>query len=385
MKIVFITSEFPTEKQFDGGLASYVARMSLSLIASGHEVFVIVPATQTARLDYRGIQVQRTQSPATVAWFGGQVATFIFWWRLSRAIHKAFLQIHSQGKVDVVQTPSICHLFMGFPKGVRHLHRLSSYLPLARKALELPDTWLDRGLDYWEHRTIRRADHTFAPSKMIANAAGQKAECQVSVIESPFVAINLEHDHSVFEQHLKGKTYLLYFGALNARKGLLELIQAIPPVLQDHADLYFVCIGSDQGYRGRAIMSYLREAASTTVDRLIYLPRIQHPQLMPIIANSLAVVLPSRDDNFPNACLEAFQNERTVVGTRGASFDQLIEDGVNGFLCDSYDPPSLQATLQKVLALTDEERRQIGERAKSTLTRLAPERIVQQWLQIAKP
>jgi len=88
------------------------------------------------------------------------------------------------------------------------------------------------------------------------------------------------------------------------------------------------------------------------------------------------VVLPSRVDNLPNTCLEAMALGRVVVGTRGASFDQLIDDGQNGFLCDIDSPESLRAAVERALALTDAQRATVGASAARRIDELRPEKTI---------
>jgi len=96
-----------------------------------------------------------------------------------------------------------------------------------------------------------------------------------------------------------------------------------------------------------------------------------HASLYPIIDHAEAVVLPSRIDNFPNACIEAMSRGKIVVGTRGASFDQLIEDGVSGLLCEIDDRESLLAAIER--ALVTDRADAIGEQARARIDELRPE------------
>jgi glycosyltransferase involved in cell wall biosynthesis len=77
------------------------------------------------------------------------------------------------------------------------------------------------------------------------------------------------------------------------------------------------------------------------------------------------IVLPSRSDSFPNACLEAMVRGKLVEGTRGASFEQWIDDRESGLLCEIDDRQSLQSTIER--ALTHPDPGAIGERAKARI------------------
>lgn len=116
--------------------------------------------------------------------------------------------------------------------------------------------------------------------------------------------------------------------------------------------------------------------AAEYADRVLWIPAQPHETLYPIIARACAVVLPSRIDNFPNACIEAMALERIVIGTRGNGFEQLITDGESGFLCEVDDAAGLLATIERVLALTSDTSRSIGRRAEERIRILAPENTV---------
>jgi glycosyltransferase involved in cell wall biosynthesis len=81
---------------------------------------------------------------------------------------------------------------------------------------------------------------------------------------------------------------------------------------------------------------------------LIILDNLPHSQLYPVIEGAQLVVLPSLVDNLPNACLEAMGLGKAVIGTKGATFDELITDGVNGFLVPPNNPAALAEKLTSV-------------------------------------
>jgi glycosyltransferase involved in cell wall biosynthesis len=64
---------------------------------------------------------------------------------------------------------------------------------------------------------------------------------------------------------------------------------------------------------------------------------------------------------------------RVVIGTHGASFDQVIEDGVSGFLVSQEDDRELASCMERVWRMSPEERDRIGSRAARSLDRMRPE------------
>lgn len=101
---------------------------------------------------------------------------------------------------------------------------------------------------------------------------------------------------------------------------------------------------------------------------------LPHRQLYPIVAGARLVVLPSLVDNLPNACLEAMGLGRAVIGTAGASFEELITDGVNGFLAPPNDPEGLAEKM--IAAWIDPRLEEIGEAAKQRIADFAPEKTI---------
>ncbi len=181
----------------------------------------------------------------------------------------------------------------------------------------------------------------------------------------------------MYRERLAGKTYLLFFGRLNALKGVAVIAEILAPLLENHPELFFVFVGSDPGkYRGRTMSEHLKFMAGVHGDRVLCLGKMPHAALDPVIAGALAVALPSLVDNFPNTCLEAMGMGKVVVGTSGASFEQLIRDGENGLLCRPGDPGQLLQALEKVLAMNPAARAEMGRRAEERIAELKPERMI---------
>ena len=78
-------------------------------------------------------------------------------------------------------------------------------------------------------------------------------------------------------------------------------------------------------------------------------------------------------ENFSNACIEAMYFSKVVIGTNGASFEQLIDHGVNGLLCRIADSEDLLDKMQEAVNLPKEKKRQMEFLAKKRIDRLRPE------------
>jgi glycosyltransferase involved in cell wall biosynthesis len=92
-------------------------------------------------------------------------------------------------------------------------------------------------------------------------------------------------------------------------------------------------------------------------------------------------VVPSTWDVFNFTVAEAMGAGRPVVCSERAGAVQLIEDGVNGIRVAADDPAALAEAIVRVQNLSNEERTEMGRRARETVeTRLNPELIAGQRL-----
>ena len=127
-----------------------------------------------------------------------------------------------------------------------------------------------------------------------------------------------------------------------------------------------------------SMAEYARTLCGSLAPRLIILDQIPHRQLYPIIAGAHLVVLPSLIDNMPNACLEAMALGKVVVGTFEGSFDELIDDGQNGFLVAADDVAALTAKLSE--AWTNPNLPAIGKAARRRVNDFLPEKTTESLL-----
>ena len=72
------------------------------------------------------------------------------------------------------------------------------------------------------------------------------------------------------------------------------------------------------------------------------------PELYTALRRADAAVLPSLVDNLPNTVIESLMLGIPVIGTRGASIDELVEPGVTGELVAPGDVEGLANAMLRV-------------------------------------
>ncbi|MBL8015118.1 MAG: glycosyltransferase family 4 protein [Candidatus Doudnabacteria bacterium] len=383
MKIAFVTPEFITEQAtYDGGLANYLYRISLALISQGHQPYVFVGSDKEEVLDFEGIKVYRVipESEDLFSKFKGLLVgqkpgLASMWLQMGKTLNNRVKEVNEVEHFDIVQHSSYGAMGYFRPQNIPSITRLSSYEPLFRAARGITAPSADEvQVELNEKQALKRADAIFGPSKLTAQAVEKDLGLSVKIIETPFILETKELDNSFYNDNLKGKKYLLYWGTVSRLKGVRVIVEMLPQLLEENKDLNFVFIGKPEP----GILEHIQEIGS---DRVLHYNRLPHEQLFPVIQNAYAIVLPSLYDNFPNTCIEAMAFGKVVVGTRGASFDQLITDGESGFLCKLGDASDLARVVNKVLTLSEKEIQNIGSAAQKRIELLRPEVIVKQVVQ----
>lgn len=389
MRIGLVTPEFVTEHLFDGGLANYVYRAARTLMLLGHDVRVITSAGQTERMTHDGVHVERVAVQDAREWKMPQrykCMNGLLRWRYdmaikslwqSAALNRAVRRLHRECPFDVVQYAHLAGVGFFRPRHVPVVIRLSSSTRLCNEKGGYGIANIHVRQQEWiERRALLRADGIFGPSRRVAASMSEELHRPIHVVESPFF-LDVDHlDDSVFQLYLAGSKYLLFFGSLCHIKGISVIAEMIHRLLDRHQGLHFAFVGKEvPGQQGGSLIDLLSRNAGEYRDRLLHIPPLRHNQLYPIIQGAHAVVLPSRTDNFPNACIEAMAFGKVVIGTLGNGFEQLIRDGWSGFLCRVDDPDHLLKVTERALGMTDDERLIMGRHAAERINDLAPEKV----------
>jgi glycosyltransferase involved in cell wall biosynthesis len=164
--------------------------------------------------------------------------------------------------------------------------------------------------------------------------------------------------------------YLLYFGRLERRKGVHNLSRGLPSVLARRLDIRMVFIGKDCGLQ-KEILTHNRAFQS----RISFFDTMEKGKLFGVIRFAKLVILPSLFENLSNAGLEAMALGKPMVATQGTAFEEIIQDGANGFLVEPGNAEALGQKILSCLERTDLE--QIGENAYQSVLRFDSLKVAQ--------
>lgn len=383
MRIAFLTTEYPTERFFSGGLASYLRRICQALLEYGHEVEVFCATDGDGRVDDAGVMVHRVKPASALP---GLIARAPYLWRYwllldtlstSLSLSNALWRRHQVAPFDAVQAASYraCGLMAALRGRLPVVTRVSSDEALWREGAGKPLHLSQKHLETLERLQLRKSAAVYAPSRFLADWIEKRQSVAVDVIEPPFQLHQapVASGDGARRAELPAR-YGLFYGAMGRLKGSDRIAAVLPDFLAAHPDAGFVFAGTVKEVDGRPFTALLRDAIHGFEDRVVVLPALRHDALFPIVARADFVVLPSRVDNLPNTCLESMALGKIVIASRNASFEQLIEDGVNGFLVSQDSDAELLERMALVMRLEPAQSALIEAKAKATMQRFSPDR-----------
>lgn len=149
----------------------------------------------------------------------------------------------------------------------------------------------------------------------------------------------------------KGNT-ILFVGSIGKRKGVFDILTAVPVVVSGFASARFVFLGEEE-FSGEKQQT-IRICRERKLEKYVSFPgrviggeKYQHYQQADIF------ILPSHAENLPFSILEAMSMGLPIVTTPVGGIPEIVEDGVNGYLI----PPGNDAMLaEKILLLLESPR-----------------------------
>ena len=156
-------------------------------------------------------------------------------------------------------------------------------------------------------------------------------------------------------------------------KGIIEYIEAIKILKKQYPNVKFKLIGSLYLSNPTAISKELLQ--SWIDEELIeYLPFSD--VMEEIISRVDCIVLPSYREGLSRVLLEAASMAKPIITTDVAGCKDVVDDGVNGFLCKVKDEKSLAEKIEKMILLTVNERKKMGEKGREKALKEFDEKLV---------
>jgi len=371
MNILFAANSYVDRGIPKDGFPIYLYKVSHALKDLGHTPVIVYCSDRDSFRVEDGIKIYSIKSPVikfNKAWINA------FWASVCRSyyLNRKLKELVKSEDIDLIQFTSLNAISLFYHGKTPAVMRLSSYTKKANPTFDTMDRNTIFIASLLELVAGKNCNAVFAPSNVTAEAFQKDFGKRTYMIETPFLRDVQTYDYSFYESNLKGKKYVLFFGRMYYVKGITVIAEILEKFLEKHKDYYFVFVGDALSINGKSAVDIIKQGAGRYRDRAIIIKSLEHKKLYPIIENSEFVVLPSIIDNFPNTCIEAMSLSKIVIGTRGASFEQLIEDKKSGLLCKIGDSGELLCKMEMAVNMSIDEKNEIGNRARKRIMRLDP-------------
>ena len=160
------------------------------------------------------------------------------------------------------------------------------------------------------------------------------------------------------QQDKNGPVSFLLFARILWDKGVGIYVDAAKKIKERYPDVRFELLGTIDVDNPMGI-------PKSQIDEwhqkgyIVYLGHTS--DVRPFISQSSCVVLPSfYREGIPLCLMEGAASGKPLITTNHTGCKEVVDDGYNGFLCEPKDVDSLVKAMEKILQMTDEERRQMG-------------------------
>ena len=194
----------------------------------------------------------------------------------------------------------------------------------------------------------------------------------------PGSGIDLDHFAPAPQPDGGNERRFLFIGRLLGDKGVREFVEAARLLRKEQPSWRFQLLGElDPGNRSGVDAKELEHWVGRG-----WVEHLGHAEdVRPHIAAATAVVLPSYREGLPRSLLEGAAMARPLIATNVPGNRSLVEQGVNGLLCEVRNPRSLAEAIRQLGSLDAERRSQMGREGRILVERsFGVKRVVEAYL-----
>ena len=248
----------------------------------------------------------------------------------------------------------LTHSFFAVPCGVLSLKFKRKYnIPyiVSLRGADVPGysdrfTNVYRFFTWLIHKVWQNAEFVVTNSKGLTELASkslnsQKFECIVNGIDTNYYTPGVRDKNDRKEEFR-----ILCASRLSHRKGFIYAIDAMPEIIERYPNVKMIIAGGDGG-----VMNQLKGHAQALgvkkyIDFIGHYTKTEAPN---IYRDSDIFLMPSLNEGMSNNLLEALASGLPVLMTRTGGAEELIKDGINGFLLNMKDYKDIRDKLLKFL------------------------------------
>lgn len=156
-------------------------------------------------------------------------------------------------------------------------------------------------------------------------------------------------------------------------KGIGEYVEAAKELNKKYNKIEFQILGSLDAVNKTAVS---KEQMKNWVDEKLINYLGTSDNIQKIIKQADCVVLPSYREGTPRSLLEASSMAKPIITTNTVGCKDVVDDGINGFLCEVKNSQDLADKMERILNLSQDQREAMGQAGRAKIIREYDEKIV---------
>lgn len=166
----------------------------------------------------------------------------------------------------------------------------------------------------------------------------------------------------------------IYVGSLIKRKHLDIVVKSFLNTAGEKDTLTVVGGGPEEESLHRLVKDLKAE------DRIIFTGRIPRNEVLKKMGEAQVFTLISHGETFGMVYIEAMLQGCLTIASKGGGFDGLIQDGVNGFICEPGDQNNLEEIYAEISKMSTDQRNKIGQSAIDTAIHYSEREVAERYL-----
>jgi glycosyltransferase involved in cell wall biosynthesis len=358
MHICFLCNEYPPAKH--GGIGSFTQTLARELVRHGHSISTVglYPIPSAVREEDQGVRVIRIPE--------GRIPNLRVasnYLRLQRVLRR----LHRERPIDVLEGAERAFCLVSPRLPIPKIIRMHGGHVFFRLTLgQTPE----RQKVFEERRSFRVATHLCAVSRYV----GETTRRRLDLGPRPIPVILNPVDLRIFyprDPELEEEGLIVYVGTIIEKKGIRQLVEAMPQVLAGCPSARLIAYGNDtiDPATGESFTEGIRRRIPAgAAGRITFAGPVRRELLPELMAKASICIYPSHMEALPIAWVEGLAMGKAVVASETGPGPEVVEDGVSGLLCNPHDPASIAAALLRVLPDRD-LRTRLGKAARERAER----------------
>ena len=166
----------------------------------------------------------------------------------------------------------------------------------------------------------------------------------------------------------------IYAGSFIKRKHLDVVVKAFWKTANEKDTLTIVGGGPEE----TAIRDLIDELHAE--KQIALCGRVSRQEVLRMMGEAQVFTLISHGETFGMVYIEAMLQGCLTIASKGGGFDGIIQDGVNGFLCEAGNQNDLEMVYRRIANLTTEERNRIGQSAIDAAIHFSESEVAERYL-----